>query len=110
MGFNSARTATAAGLLGLAALSTLVGCATPPGLDRYPITLAPGATSSALPSEFIADYDRARLRLPQDGWECARRDATLGNTTRQPLLATRQWPEPLPPAERRYYFDDWFID
>ncbi len=44
---------------------------------------------------------------PADRFEFGRNDEALGVVHPQPLLATRSWPQPVRPAERRIRFSDW---
>lgn len=45
--------------------------------------------------------------LPFERWEFARNDASTNISRPVALAATRAWPQPPRPAERRVRFSDW---
>lgn len=62
-------------------------------------------------SVLVFETDEARLAsgdtLAFERWEFARNDARTNIIRPVPLAATRAWPQPPKPAERRIRFSDW---
>lgn len=56
----------------------------------------------------ITESEYGPAHYPYFGrFEFGRRDYLLSPSTPTPLLATREWPEPWPPRERRVRFHIW---
>ncbi len=98
----------AASLTLLALGVSLTACAQP---KAAPTAAAPRGPSS---QAIVFPVQETRLTLaqspaepPSESWAEDRHDRSLAVGVRTPLLATRQWPEPLPPPERPVWFRRW---
>lgn len=68
----------------------------------------PPAVVLALPGDTIASLEAApQSPLLHERFEFARSDYSVSPSPSVPILATNQWPEPLPPRERRVQFHRW---
>ena len=100
-----------AALIGAAATAAavLAGCAeTRASAFRSSPAAGPSAAALVMQGEAITAYERsADGSLAFERWEYSRGDADVGVIRNVALSATRQWPEPPKPFERRIHFSDW---
>lgn len=102
-----------AAMVGLSAcLAGLVGCAgTTAGRQDARAVEPSGPVGTAL--VFVTPETRLALagepvgEAPSRSWAFSRTDPSLAVRTREALLATEEWPEPLPPPERPVLFRRW---
>jgi len=120
---RSGRTHRAAvlGIMG-AVGSMLAGCAGHAAWDDHAGAFSSGGKGGASGAARggLHESDRSRLvfespevaranadRLPFERFEFSRNDDRVNPVRSVPLLASRQWPQPPRPAERRIRFSDW---
>lgn len=84
----------------------LAGCAASPPAQELQRTAS--AARLAMPGTAVLAFDRSPDGTSEPArFEFARRDRDLNATIRAPLQATREWPTPARPLERRIIFRRW---
>ncbi|MCA9294563.1 MAG: hypothetical protein KDA20_12190 [Phycisphaerales bacterium] len=95
----------AAALSLLALASALGACAAPP---RTPVSQTASSARLTMPTDQVLALDRSAWGTSEPArFEFSRRDEALSATRRVPLQATREWPTPARPTERRVIFRRW---
>ena len=95
----------------MAASGAVPACASRPAAEAAPAPRPePQTRSGALvfaPSSLREADALALSTAPSSSWAFSRKDAALAVRSPGPLLATDQWPQPVPPRERPIWFRRW---